>query len=224
MIASNRLCVHVFVTMAATIGLRCEKPDTAPAVGSAGPGDNSSPVATIHTQGPATGAPEPSDNEADAGETLRLSGLTMTVPEGWVPLPVREGPMAAKSAFALPRADGDEEDGMVRITYFPKMKGMDERNIDRWVAQVQRSDGTGSTRDDADIKVIEAGNVRLTLVDLSGTVKATMRAAPKPNGRLIAAIVDHPRGPHFVVASGGAKTMKKWERAIRAFLESSTAN
>ena len=119
---------------------------------------------------------------------------------------------------------GDQEDGMVRITHYPGMKGIDEANIDRWVAQVRHSDGTPSTRDDAGIKVTEKGNVRLTVADLSGNVKATMRATSRPNSRMIAAIVDHPQGPHFIVATGSIGTIQRWEGAIRAFLDSATAD
>ena len=46
----------------------------------------------------------------------------------------------------------------------------------------------------------------------------------KPNHRLIAAIVDHPKGPHFVKASGSVECMKRWEASILAFLESAQVN
>ena len=225
MTTSYRLCVYAIMLTAVAITFGCEKASTSTpadsAVLSQGPPDVE---AAKIARAPASGASASGVDAAGTGEKLRLTGLTMTVPQGWVPLPVQEGPMAAKSVFALPRADGDEEDGMVRITHFPGMKGMDKANIDRWLAQVGQADGTPSTRDDADIKVIEAGHVRLTLVDVSGTVKATMRAAPKPNSRMIAAIVDHPQGPHFVVATGSIGTIQKWEGAIRAFLNSATAD
>jgi len=64
------------------------------------------------------------------------------------------------------------------------------------------------------------GPVRITMVDLSGTVKLTMRDAAKPNQRMIAAIVDHPQGPHFVVSAGPGDSMEKWAVRIDAFLKS----
>jgi len=157
------------------------------------------------------------------GNTLRLTGITLTIPAGWVAEPVSPGPMVPVAVFALPKADGASENGSVRITYFPGMKGKDEMNIDRWLGQTARADGAPAQREDADIKHEDIGNVHLTTVDISGTVKATMRSTPQPGGRMIAAIVDHPSGPHFVVATGDAATIARWERAVHEFLHSAKA-
>ncbi len=225
MMASHRLCVNSFMLTTALVGFGCEKANTSTPTDSAGLSNEPPAVETAKTgRAPASGAPASGGEPAGTGEKLRLAGLTMTVPKGWVSQAVPPGPMAPKRVYTLPKADGDEEDGMVRITHFPGMEGKDEANIDRWLAQVRHSDGTPSTRDDAGIKVTEKRNVRLTVADLSGIVKATMRATPRPNSRMIAAIVDHPRGPHFVVATGGIATIQRWEGTIRAFLDSATAN
>ena len=147
----------------------------------------------------------------------------MAAPAGWVHEPVEPGPMAAKLVLRLPRAEGDDENGQVRITHYPNMRGMDEANINRWIGQVKRPDGTSYSKEEAGVTVTEMGNARLTMLDLSGQVQATMRGEPKPNHRMIAAIVDHPRGPHFVVASGPAATVEEWEDEILAFLKSAKA-
>ena len=225
MTTSYRLCVYAFMLTAVSITFGCERASTSTPADSAVLSHEPPSFKTAKTApAPASVAPASGVDAAVSGEKLRLTGLTMSVPKGWVSQTVMPGPMAPKRVYTLPKADGDHEDGMVRITHFPGMKGMDKDNIDRWLAQVGHSDGTPSTRDDADIKVIEAGNVRLTLVDVSGAVKATMRAAPKPGSRMIAAIVDHPQGPHFVVATGSIRTILKWEGAIRAFLDSATVD
>ena len=225
MTTSCRLCVFTFMATAASIAFGCEKASTSTPSDSAVLSHEPPAVEKAETgQALASGAPASGGDAAGTGEKLQLTGLTMSVPEGWVSQALPPGPMAPKRVYNLPKADGDNEDGMVRITHFPGMKGMDEANIDRWLAQVRQADGTPSTRDDTDIKVIEAGNVRLTLVDVSGAVKATMRATPRPKSRMIAAIVDHPQGPHFVVATGSTRTIQKWEGAIRDFLDSATAN
>lgn len=225
MTISYRLYVYAIILTAVAITFGCEKADTSTPADSAVISHEPPAVETAKTApAPASGALASGVDAAETGEKLRLAGLTMTVPIGWVAQTVPPGPMAPKRVYTLPRADGDEEDGMVRITHFPGMKGMDKANIDRWLAQVLQTDGTPSTRDDADIKVIEGGHVRLTLVDVSGAVKATMRATPRPNSRMIAAIVDHPQGPHFVVATGSIGTIQRWEGAIRAFLDSATAD
>lgn len=130
--------------------------------------------------------------------------------------------MAAKAVFRLPHAKGDDEDAEVRVTYFPRMKGMDDNNIQRWLGQVKHPDGSSYTRDQADVSVVETGNVRVTMLDMSGTVSATMRAEPKANHRMIAAIIDHPVGPHFVVAAGPEATMAKWHDEIVTFIKSAS--
>jgi len=37
---------------------------------------------------------------------------------------------------------------------------------------------------------------------------------------MIAAIVDHPKGPHFIVVAGPTESMKTWEADIMKFLKS----
>ncbi len=169
---------------------------------------------------PATAPQQPAAGSNIDGNTLRLTGITLTIPDGWVAQPVKAGPMGPKAVFALPKADSAQENGSVRITYFPGMKGKDEMNIDRWLSQTARANGTPTTRDSAKIEHQTIGNVHLTTVDVSGAVKATGRSAPQAGGRMIAAIVDHPLGPHFVVATGEAATIAKWENAVHEFLQS----
>jgi hypothetical protein len=157
------------------------------------------------------------------GTPLKLTGLTLTVPEGLVDeKKVEASPTGPKAFLKIPKTDPGGEDGIVRITHFPYMKGKDkdEMNIDRWIGQVTKADGQPCTRSDAKITTTEVGPVRITMVDLSGTVKLTMRDTAKPNQRMIAAIVDHPQGPHFVVSAGPAASMEKWASQIDAFLKS----
>ena len=225
MMTSYRLCVYAFMLTTGSIAFGCEKANTSTPADSAALSNESPAVETAKTgKAPASGAPASGGGPTGSGEKLRLAGLTLTVPQGWISQTVPPGPMAPKGVYTLPKADGDDEDGMVRITHFPRMKGMDKANIDRWLAQVSHSDGTPSNRDDAGIKITQERNVRLTVADLSGIVKATMRGTPRPGSRMIAAIVDHPQGPHFVVATGSIGTIQRWEGAIRAFLDSATAD
>jgi hypothetical protein len=106
------------------------------------------------------------------------------------------------------------------------MKGMDAQNIDRWIAQVKKPDGTPFNKSEVTPKVIELGSVRLTLIDLTGTVSGGMgpSATGLPDHRLIAAIVDHPKGPHFVKAQGPIKSVEQAKTAIEQFLHSAKAN
>jgi hypothetical protein len=169
---------------------------------------------------PAGAAPAVGSNIV--GSTLKLTGVQMTIPKGWMPEAAAPGPMAPKAVFRLGGVADDPTGCSVRVTYFPGMKGMDRQNIDRWISQVRQPDGTASTREHAQISSIENGNVRVTLVDITGSVNTSMdgQGGGKPDFRLVAAIVDHPKGPHFIKASGKTESMAKWNASIRAFIES----
>lgn len=162
----------------------------------------------------------PSDR---SGSLLRLTGITLNVPAGWESQQIQPGgAMAPKAVYQIPAAKAGNDPGMVRITHFPEMKGKDDQNVDRWIAQVTKGDGKPATRADAKVEKTETGNIRLTTVDVSGNVKMTMRDTGKPDHRMIAAIVDHPKGPHFIVIAGPVEAMKIWEADIMQFLKSAT--
>ena len=152
---------------------------------------------------------------------LVLSGLTFTVPAEWKAQPVGDSPMEPQAAFTIANPHG--EDGMVRISHYPAMRGKDDPNIQRWLMQVSQADGTPSTMDQANIVRAEGKGTQLTILDLSGTVKATMSQAGKSNHRMIAAIINHAQGPHFVVATGDQALMETWAARVQAFIREATA-
>lgn len=163
-----------------------------------------------------------SAEEKDKGfKELKLTGITLSVPSAWTSQePKRPGPMAPKAIFAIPALEGEGHGGMVRITHFPGMKGKDDLNVNRWLGQVTQPGGKASTREDAKITKKTVGEVQLTIVDVSGAARVTMRDKPQPGSRMIAAILDHPKGPHYVVIAGSASLMAKWENDLYKFLES----
>ena len=155
-----------------------------------------------------------------SGSQLQLTGITFVVPAGWESQQIQPGAMAPKAVYQIPAQKTGDEVGIIRITHYPEMKGKDDMNIDRWISQVAKADGQPAARADAKIEKTETGNIRLTTVDVTGSVKMTMRDTGKPDHRMIAAIVDHPKGPHFIVAAGPAAAMKTWEADILKFLKS----
>lgn len=171
---------------------------------------------------PAPLSPTTDANKAAGKEvaevTLDLEGLTMTIPEGWVAQPIAPGPMAAKAAFAIQNENGPP--GSVRVTHYPRMRGMNEQNIRRWISQATKPDGSPIPREDVKPTTDELGEVKLTTVDIVGTIKATMRSAPEPNQRMVASIIDHAEGPHFVVAIGNVDLIKSVHADIMTFLRS----
>lgn len=195
---------------------------TAPAPTSPTP---AAPVPAPHAQPPAGAAPKDGATAPAAGSTLELDGLTFTIPEGWQSADPGTGMFVAKAAFSLTKAEGDAEDVSVRITHYPEQKGKDDMNVARWFAQVRRPDGSAYTKENADVKVTESGNIRLTVVDLPGSISTNMMGGgeAKPNQRMIAAIIDHPKGPHMIKAVGGAASIAKWEASIDTFIKGATA-
>ncbi len=187
--------------------------------------DQAEPASSATAHADANSPPAPAQEPRAAGATrLALTGLTMLPDPEWSAVPFEAGPMAPVAVLALPAESSDAKPVEIRITHYPNMKGpqMDQRNIERWVRSVRRPDGAPATTEDAQITVKTVGHVRLTIVDISGTVMPTMgeQSADPSDQRLIAAIVDHPEGPHFVKVLGPAATIAKWEQRILAFLDS----
>lgn len=229
-------CAFVTATTLLLCVAACEKPGANPkkeASSPAGAGKAAEPVAPAarpaqDAHGAADETPTlkaapadtnaPHDATAD-GKSLALDGITMTVPAAWVEQPTGgAGSMAPKAVYQIPHPAGDP--ASVRITHFPGMKGMDDANIQRWLGQVQRTDGSPATRDDGTLTVDLIGDVRVTTLDVTGSIKPTMRDAAKTDQRMIAGIIDHPQGPHFVVVVGDKSLMDAQADTILAFLKS----
>lgn len=164
----------------------------------------------------ASSTPRPSNDQ-----TLTLTGLTFAVPKDWVVQPIAPGPFVAKATFRIP-VTGSEERCAVRITHYPGMKGKDDMNIARWASQFRGSDGKPLTRDSGEItkRDIADGKIRLTIVQFTGSMASGMSGSgpAQPDQRLVAAIVDHAQGPHFVKVTGSIESMKKVHESIITFL------
>lgn len=153
-------------------------------------------------------------------ETLTLDGLECSIPVGWQ----RETPGSGmrKAQFRLAKADNEPEDVEVVITHFPNMKGMDESNLRRWYEQFTQPDGR-PTVEAARQAVYQLNRVAVTLVDIPGTMSTgTMMSGgeTKENYRMLAAIIDHAQGPHFLKLTGPAGGVDRWKASGVAFLKS----
>lgn len=165
---------------------------------------------------------KPAGEPAKGGEVEVLAGIKMTTPAGWVPLELKAagGAFSIKpaAAFSLPKVDGDEEDASVRVTHFPGMKNVPaEAQLERWYNQFSQPDGK-ATKDVAIAQSFVLGDATVTLADIPGTMDAG--EGKKPNYRLIAAIIEHPQGPHFVKVTGPTKTIDKWKDSIVEYVKS----
>jgi hypothetical protein len=154
-------------------------------------------------------------------EKTDFEGITLQVPEGWlaeVPDVNQQMPqLSAKAVFRLPPPEGEVDPAFLRVTHFPEMKGMDQMNLERWYTQFTQPDGR-ATKEVARIENFDLGEIKVLFADISGTTKAGM--VEQPNQRMLSAIINHPRGPHFVKVLGPDKTVAHWRESVVAYLRS----
>lgn len=127
-----------------------------------------------------------------------------------------------KAVFVLPKVDGDDEDGEARLTHFPGMKNIPvEANLNRWYGQFTQPSGK-PTSEVAVTQSFVVEGVTITLADMSGTMSTGMGGGgeTKPNYRMMAAIIEHPQGPHFLTVKGPAGTMERWQESVVEYLKS----
>ena len=222
----HRLCASVVLATLACSGCDDTRDNAADTTTpQASPAVSSAPrPATPTTMPPSPPAQTASSTPQLADDqTLTLTGLTFTVPKDWTVEPIKPGPFAAKAAFRIPGV-GSEGPCAVRITHYPGMKGKDDMNISRWASQFRGPDGKPLTRDSGEIskRDVADGKIRVTMVQFTGSMASGMSGSgpTQPDQRLVAAIVDHARGPHFVKVSGSVESMKKANDSIVAFMHS----
>jgi hypothetical protein len=148
--------------------------------------------------------------------------LKFTAPSDWE----SEQPSSSmrQAQYRLPRVEGDPEDAEVVVFYFQGGGGGVQANIDRWIGQFSKPDGSPAT-DTAKTTKREAHGIPLTVVDVSGTYAAGMgpmmqETKSKPNFRMLAAVAEAPSGPWFFKFTGPARTVAKWEASFQTFLDS----
>ena len=159
-----------------------------------------------------------------AATTLSVlaAGLTFNPPPDWKRVPSSSSMRVAQ--FALPHAASDKEDGELVVYYFGGSGGSVEANIDRWVGQMQQSDGKPS-RSVAKQSARTINGLAATLVDVSGTYVAEMTPGAterhnSPNFRLRAVVVQTPNGPYFIKFVGPSATVAAHEKSFEQFLAS----
>jgi hypothetical protein len=167
----------------------------------------------------------------DAGGAVRIEGLTLMAPQGWL----RQGPPRGafvQAEYVLPRADGDRDDGRLTLSVAGTGKGYLEANIERWKGEF------GGTPEKSHQEKIEAHGISVTLVDFSGVFEKPSPFSPgsDPNHRgkalpdndpiklsghrMIAAVIPVGDQLHFVKAVGPEKTIETHAEKIKAFIRS----
>jgi len=137
----------------------------------------------------------------------------LTAPKAWVQKPPRSSFILAE--FALPHAEGDEDDGRVSVS---TAGGSVQDNLDRWKGQF------GAKSEKVSEEKIEVAGKHVSLIDLSGTF-ADQRgpfapAVDRPGYRMLGAVIDLGGDLYFIKAYGPAKTMAAHADEVREFVKS----
>jgi hypothetical protein len=144
--------------------------------------------------------------------------LRFTAPSEWI----TETPSSSlrKAQYRLAKVTGDPDDAELAVFFFPGGGGPVQANIERWIAQFQKTDGSPAA---GTTSRREVHGMPLTIVDVNGIYlsgSGTMSAVkPKPDFRMLAAVVETSSGPWFFKLTGPAKTVGKWEASFQSFLD-----
>jgi hypothetical protein len=166
----------------------------------------------------ATIGSSPAQGTVNAGGELHSK-----TPDGWV----TEKPSSSMRAaqYKLPKVEGDPEDAALVLYFFGAGQGGSVAdNIDRWVGQIQQPDGS-SSKDKAKTEALTVNGLKVTMVDVSGTYTAQMSPgsdthANNSNYRLLAAVIETPKGNYFAKLIGPQKTVARWDQSVRDYFKS----
>ena len=175
--------------------------------------------AQIPAPAPAAAAPaaggEPAASPWKPGEAFVVMGLKVKAPEGWL----RQKPAnrMRKAQFKLPHAENDTFDG--ELTVIPAFGGMDA-NLQRWKQQFKEVP-------EPLINKRKVAGMEVSIVQLDGTYMYKARpmdpaetAQPRPDYRVLAAVVQAPGGQVFFKSFGPRATMEKWQEAFTDMVDS----
>jgi hypothetical protein len=145
------------------------------------------------------------------------AGIQWSVPSNWKAEAQRPMRLAT---YTIPPAAGDQEPAECGVYYFGQGQGGSvEANMTRWIGQFQSKEA--AKRDQRTIH-----GLKVTTVDVSGAYSgmggpmAKAQAPPKPNYRLLGAIVEGPQGSIFFKFTGPAKTIAQSQPAFEKLIAS----
>lgn len=170
----------------------------------------------------ATYVSSPQSNASQANSPA-AGELRYKAPDGWVKEPTSSTMRVAQ--YKLPKTEGDPEDASLVVYYFGATQGgTAQANIDRWISQMQQTDGS-ATKDKAKTETMTVNGLKVTSVDVSGTYTAEMAPGSgskhnDANYRMRAAVVETPKGNYFLKLVGPAKTMDRWDQSVTDFVKS----
>jgi len=150
-----------------------------------------------------------SDNQSAASAPVKW-----TRPSRWKAGPPKQ---MRTATYMIPAAPGDSEEAECAV--FMNIGGGVQANIDRWVGQFEKTDGSPNK------KMEMINGLSVTTVDVSGTFKGGgammgQSSGPKASYRLLGAIAQAPDGEVFFKLTGPAKTVAAAQGEFQAMLKS----
>jgi hypothetical protein len=157
---------------------------------------------------------------AAAGVPVDLGGLKSTAPASWKEVPVNS-PMRVKQ-FTVPGKEGDAE---LAVFFFGQGQGGGiQANLDRWKQQFQPP--AGQTLEQASkVSSMKVAGTTATMLDIHGTYMFKARpmepgpGEPRPNHRMLAVVMETPKGNYYLKLVGPAKTVEQNKKEFDAWLK-----
>lgn len=167
------------------------------------------PIGPLASQ--ATSAPAPSGG---AGP-VQGPGILIDLPDAWQEQTPESGMRLAQAAIPGPGGPGQ-----LAVFYFGEGGGGGvEANIERWIGMMELAPGTQPRRE-----TFESNGLRITWLEVAGTMMPSQMgmgpAEPTPNMRMLAAVIEGPRGPWFFRANGPDATLASQRDAFMGMLKS----
>ena len=149
--------------------------------------------------------------------------LKFTPAKGWAEEKTSSTMRVAQ--YKLPKETGDTEDALLVLYYFGQSGGGGiAANLERWIGQMKQTDGSDS-KDKAKQESLTVNGLKITTIDLAGTY--TAETAPgsgqffnNPGYRLLAAVIETPKGSYYLKVVGPEKTVTKWKGSVTEFVKS----
>ena len=160
----------------------------------------------------------PSITQGSKTSATSAGGVRWNLPERWK----QEGDRPMRVAtYAVPAAEGDEEDGECAAYYFGKDQGGDVKaNIQRWTAQFENPSGPEQSTS-------EINGMNVTSVQITGTYLAPKGPMMQSEGKkehykLLGAIIEAPEGSVFFKFTGPEKTVDAAKEEFNSLIQSIT--
>lgn len=174
------------------------------------------PPAPSPTSQPAAPAPPPA--AAAPTGAPGAGGLNWTAA---APLTARAPKSKMRAAeYSVPGVDGKGEAELTVFYFGPGQGGGVEANLDRWVGQMTRPDGSPA-KDDAKRAKRKVGAIEVSTLDVAGTFGGGMGGGgPVQDARMLAVVAVGPEGPVFFKLVGPAQTVASAEQAFNGLVDS----